>query len=172
MFVLGSSAEANIGSSANPAFAHIVSCLLSMTVACVIWCLARWYPGAAPYGQVGLQSVLGEDKVGKSLAPENDLFCAALQMQPESRLAQWSWSRVCCFWFSGHEVRMRAWELVKPSGNGSGRKKKKKKNSFQPQDGGKVRTGPKASTVTASCSCSLLQPGLVLRVDAKQHGEL
>lgn len=51
-------------------------------------------------------------------------------------------------------------------------KKKKKKNSFQPQDGGKVRTGPKASTVTASCSCSLLQPGLVLRVDAKQHGEL
>lgn len=108
MFVLGSSAEANIGSSANPAFAHIVSCLLSMTVACVIWCLARWYPGAAPYGQVGLQSVLGEDKGGGPcpllLRMENDLFCAGLQMQPESRLAQWSWSRVCCFWFSGHEV--------------------------------------------------------------------
>lgn len=41
--------------------------------------------GAAPYGQVGLQSVLGKDK-GCSPHPllpglENDLLCAAIQTQ-------------------------------------------------------------------------------------------
>lgn len=39
--MLGNSAEADVGLSANPAFAHVVSCLLSMIVAFAIWCLAR-----------------------------------------------------------------------------------------------------------------------------------